>query len=60
MKSPKRSRIMVLLDAQTMTEFDKAAADERRSRSSMGEKIIVDWLKRNAIRADLKGARQES
>jgi hypothetical protein len=42
----KEERIAVRLDAPTKALLAKAAADDKRSLSSMVEKIITDWLKR--------------
>jgi len=42
----KDERIAVRLDAETKARLAKAAADDKRSLSSMVEKIVADWLKR--------------
>jgi hypothetical protein len=42
----KTERIAVRLDAATKAELTKAAEEDKRSLSSMVEKIIADWLKR--------------
>lgn len=41
----KDERIAVRLDAATKAALAKAAENDRRSLSSMVEKIIADWLK---------------
>lgn len=41
----KDDRIAVRLDSKTKAALLKAATQDRRSLSSMVEKIITDWLK---------------
>ena len=49
----KDERIAVRLDAATKAALAKAAEEDRRTLSSMVEKIIADWL-----RAQPKGKRR--
>jgi uncharacterized protein (DUF1778 family) len=41
----KEDRIAVRLDAQTKMALLKAAADDKRTLSSMVAKILADWIK---------------
>lgn len=47
----KDDRIAVRLDAATKAALAKAATDDKRSLSSMVEKIITDWLRSNPRKA---------
>jgi hypothetical protein len=42
----KEDRIAVRLDAPTKASLAKAAKDDKRSLSSLVEKIVTDWLRK--------------